>query len=153
MTNNEQLAETLNDLVRINNDRIEGYEKAADQTKNSDADLNAIFAKMAAESRTYKNELQGKIASIGEKVTQDTTASGKIYRTWMDIKNLFTGHDRKSILASCEFGEDAAQKAYSSALESDADIDPDTRQLIMKQKSSLKNSHDIIKRYRDMQAA
>ena len=45
MTNNEQITELLNDLVKINNDRIEGYEKAADQTKASDIDLQAIFCR------------------------------------------------------------------------------------------------------------
>ena len=153
MTNNEQLTETLNDLVKINMDRIEGYEKAAEQTKKYDADLQAIFSKMAAESRSYIQELHEKIFSIGGKVSTDTTVSGKIYRAWMGVKNLFTGSDRKSILASCEFGEDAAQKAYNDSLETNAEMDADTRQLIMKQKNSLKNSHDIIKKYRDMQPA
>jgi len=153
MTNNEQLTETLNDLVKINMDRIEGYEKAAEQTKKYDADLQAIFSKMAAESRSYAQELHEKIFSLGGKVSTDTTVSGKIYRAWMGVKNLFTGSDRKSILASCEFGEDAAQKAYNDALETDAEMSAETRQLIMKQKNSLKNSHDIIKKYRDMQPA
>ena len=30
MTTNENLVEVLNDLVEINNDRIEGYQKAAE---------------------------------------------------------------------------------------------------------------------------
>ena len=153
MTNNELLCGVLNDLVRINNDRIEGYEKAAEQTRSTDVDLNAIFLKMASESRSYVNELHDEIFSLGGEVSTDTTVSGKIYRAWMGVKNLFTGSDRNSILESCEFGEDAAQKAYNEALQTDAEINADTRQLIMKQKNSLKNSHDIIKRYRDMQPA
>ena len=153
MQNNEKLVETLNDLVKINNDRIEGYEKAADQAKSYDLDLQAIFRKMANESREYKEELHEKIFALGGKIETDTTISGKIYRGWMSVKNLFTGSDRKSILESCEFGEDAAQKAYNEALESDADMDVETRQLIMKQKHLLKKSHDIIKKYRDMQPA
>ena len=150
MTNTEELTETLNDLVKINNDRIEGYERAADQSKTLDIDLQAIFQKMANESRTYKAELTEKISSLGGSVDNNSTVAGKIYRGWMSVKNLFTGSDRKSILESCEFGEDAAQKAYNDALESDADIDVETRQLIVKQKNSLKNSHDIIKKYRDI---
>lgn len=153
MTNSEKLTETLNDLVKINNDRIEGYEKAADEIKSSDVDLQAIFRKMANESQTYKQELHEKIYALGGEVATDTTISGKIYRTWMSVKQAFSGSDRKSILESCEFGEDAAQKAYNEALESDAEIDADTRQLIMKQKTSLKTSHDLVKKYRDMQPA
>jgi uncharacterized protein (TIGR02284 family) len=148
--NNEKLAETLNDLLRINNDRIEGYVRAAKETDDSDVDLQATFHKMADESRKYKRELEEKILSLGEETATDTTVSGKIYRVWMDVKNVFTGSDRESILASCEFGEDAAQKAYNEALETDAEMDADTRQLIMEQKNSLKTSHDIIKKYRDL---
>ena len=150
MTNNEQLTETLNDLVRINNDRITGYEKASDETKDADVDLQVTFNKMADESRTYVKELKEKLTSLGGEPSTDTTVAGKIYRVWMDVKNTFTGADRESILGSCEFGEDAAQKAYNEALETDAEMDADTRQLIMKQKNSLKNSHDIIKKYRDL---
>ena len=150
MDNNEQLTETLNDLVRINNDRITGYEKASDETKDADVDLQATFNKMADESRMYVKELNEKLLSLGGQPSSDTTTAGKIYRVWMDVKNTFTGADRESILGSCEFGEDAAQKAYNEALETDAEMDADTRQLIMKQKNSLKSSHDIIKKYRDL---
>jgi len=150
MTNSENLSETLNDLVRINNDRITGYEKAADQAESIDVDLKVIFNKMASESRDYIRQLDEKVLSLGGKPSGDSTFAGKIYRTWMDVKNTFTGSDRTSILASCEFGEDVAQKAYNEALESDAEMDAETRQLVMEQKNSLKTSHDIIKKYRDL---
>ncbi len=153
MTNNENLTETLNDLVRINNDRVTGYDKAADQARDIDIDLQAIFSKMSSESRSYINELDEKIISLGGQPSPDSTFAGKIYRTWMDVKNTFTGSDRTAILASCEFGEDAAQKAYNEALETDAEMDATTRQLIMEQKNSLKTSHDIIKKYRDLNKA
>lgn len=148
--NNEKLAETLNDLLQINNDRIEGYERASRETKDSDVDLQATFHKMADESRKYKRELEECILSLGETPATDTTMAGKIYRVWMDVKNTFTGSDRESILASCEFGEDAAQKAYNEALKTDAEMDATTRQLIMEQKNNLKSSHDMIKKYRDL---
>ena len=153
MTNNENLVETLNDLVRINNDRITGYEKAAAQAESIDVDLIVIFKKMASESRDYIRQLDEKVLSLGGQPSADSTFAGKIYRTWMDVKNTFTGSDRTSILGSCEFGEDAAQTAYNDALQSDAEMDATTRQLIMEQKTSLKNSHDIIKKYRDLNQA
>ncbi len=153
MESNEKLVEVLNDLIEINNDRITGYEKAADETKEVDVDLQAIFHKMADESRKYKSELVNEVSRLGGEPSTGTTNSGKIYRIWMDVKATFTGKDRQAILESCEFGEDAAQKAYKLALESDADIDVDTRQLITSQQSSLKTSHDLIKKYRDAHKA
>jgi uncharacterized protein (TIGR02284 family) len=150
MATDEKLSEVLNDLIAINNDRIEGYEKAAEETKNVDVDLQAVFHKMADESRRYKAELAGEVQRLGANPETGTTGLGKVYRTWMDIKTAFTGKDRQSILNSCEYGEDAAQKAYREALASDAEIDADTRQLITSQQASLKESHDLIKKYRDM---
>jgi len=153
MIANEQTAEVLNDLIQINNDRIVGYERADKETEAQDADLKALFRDMASESRTYVSELSRYVAGSGETPTDSTTTSGKIYRAWMDVKATFTGNDRKAILASCEFGEDAAQKAYDQALKTDAELSADVRQLIMDQKTKLRKSHDQIKRMRDSQPA
>ena len=150
---NEKTSEVMNDLIRINNDRIEGYEKAANETEPKDVDLQVIFRQMSAESRSYVNDLSGFMARSGKEVEDDTTLRGKIYRAWMDVKATFSGKDRKTILASCEYGEDAAQKAYDTALSSDAELSTEIRQLIMDQKTSLKRSHDRIKKMRDAQPA
>lgn len=150
-TTNEKLTEVLNDLIQINTDRITGYEKAANETKDIDVDLQALFLKMADESRKYKAELSQEVIRLGGTPAEGRTGLGKIYQVWMSVKATFTGNDRKSALEACEYGEDAAQKAYRDALASDAEIDADTRQLITSQQASLKTSHDIIKKYRDMQ--
>ena len=153
MTTNEKLTEVLNDLIEINNDRLTGYEKAASESEKIDIDLKAIFNKMADESRKYKSELTSEVSRLGGTPATGTTNMGKIHQVWMEVKNKFTGKDRQSILNSCEFGEDAAQKAYKEALSSDAEIDADTRQLITTQQASLKTSHDLIKKYRDANKA
>lgn len=153
MATNENLVSVLNDLIRINNDRIEGYHRANTEARDIDVDLRAVFTRMADESRQYSAELIQEVVKLGGEPATGTTASGKIYRAWMDVKATFTGHDRESVLASCEFGEDAAQKAYDAALESDAEMTADIRQLIANQKASLKTSHDVIKKYRDMHDA
>lgn len=147
---NKDLIEVLNDLIQINNDRIEGYKRAGKESDENDTDLIAIFSKMADESRQYVAELTREIVKLGGEPASGTTASGKIYRTWMDIKSTFTGSDRFTILSSCENGEDAAQKAYRDVLESDEILSGDLRRLIENQKASLHISHDTIKKYRDM---
>jgi uncharacterized protein (TIGR02284 family) len=153
MATNENLIEVLNDLIRINNDRIEGYQRATDEAKDIDVDLKAVFNRMSDESRQYAAELTQEVVKLGGEPATGTTTSGKIYRVWMDVKATFSGKSRQAVLENCEFGEDAAQKAYNSALESDADMSTDIRQLITNQKSSLKTSHDVIKKYRDMHKA
>ena len=153
MKTNEKTAEVLNDLIEINNDRIASYEKAAKETNAEDADLRSLFSDMANESRTYVTELRQYVHTTGEEPADGTTIRGKIYRAWMDVKATFSGNDRKAILASCEFGEDAAQRAYETALSTDAELSAEIRQLIMDQKTRLKRSHDRIKQMRDIQIA
>jgi len=142
----QQLVETLNDLVKINHDRIEGYRKAQEQAA-SNVDLKAIFATKQKQSESFAQELKQNIASLGGEFAEDTTKSGKIFRAWMDVKNTFKPSDRSSILESCEFGEKAALDAYKSSLESDAEIPSEVRQLIMAQKGDIEQSHETIKKY------
>jgi len=150
---NEKVTSVLNDLVRINNDRVVGYEKAIDELKDEDADLKALFQRYITESRQYAQELTTEVSGLGGDVADGTTNSGKVYRVWMDLKSVVTGHDRKTVLANCEFGEDAAQKAYDTALNSDVEFEPSIRDLIVRQKATLKSGHDEVKRLRDMHAA
>ena len=146
----KKTSETLHDLVLVNNDRVEGYEKAWSQTDDSFAELKELFKEFADESRYYAEELHEKIKVLGsEDGIESTTIPGKIYRVWMDIKFMFTGSDSKAILESCEFGEDAIQKAYNEALEERKYMDADTIRMIEWQCRSLKDSHDLIKEYRD----
>jgi uncharacterized protein (TIGR02284 family) len=149
MPNTENTVEILNDLVKINNDRIAGYERAINEAKDLDVDLKATFESMIRESQQYKQELVNKVREYGGAVEEGTTTSGKIYRAWMDVKATFTGSDRKGILASCEFGEDAAQRAYESAMNATEDMSPEVRNVITDQQRALRNSHDLIKKYRD----
>ena len=79
-----------------------------------------------------------------------TTGSGKIYRAWMDVKAMFTGHDRQTVLDNCEFGEDAAQKAYKSALETEK-LPAYLFTLINRQKTELKSAHDEVRALRDQE--
>jgi uncharacterized protein (TIGR02284 family) len=150
MEANKDLIEVLNDLIRINHDRTEGYHKAVEESKPTDIDLKTMFTNMANTSVQYANALSAEVRNLGGSPASDSTQSGKLYRVWMDIRSGISARDRKSVLALCEFGEDAALKAYNLALESDAEIPAGIRQEVMEQRASIQSSHDVVKRYRDM---
>ena len=142
--------EILNDLIEINNDRVAGYEKAIEDLKDDDSDLKSLFVEMIGQSHKHKSTLAQEVQVLGGEAETGTTASGKIYRAWMDVKAVFTGHDRQTVLNNCEFGEDAAQKAYKMALETEG-LSADLRSTITEQKADLRTSHDKIKALRDSQ--
>lgn len=153
MESNEKVIGILNDLIRINHDRVEGYKKAIDELKNEDGDLKTLFSRYIQESNQYASELTTEVSRLGGDPADGTTNSGKIYRVWMDLKAAISGDDRKAVLENCEFGEDAAQKAYDMALNSDVELESTLRDLIVRQKAQLKTGHDEVKRLRDMHKA
>ena len=86
--------EILNDLVQINNDRIKGYETALEELKPEDADLRPLFLNLIDESRQLKIALGHEVQVLGGSIDDSTRLSGKIYRAWMSVAAVFTGHDR-----------------------------------------------------------
>jgi len=145
----EHQISALNDLVKINNDRIAGYEKGIEGTE--DADLKALFAKYIEQSKENKSGLTEILHVLGGDPSTGTTISGKFYHAWIDVKAKFSKKDRHSVLADCEYGEDVANAAYRNAL--------DDKELIWKsdnivstlshQLKGLQASHDNIKQLRD----
>lgn len=150
MKNNQETAEILNDLVQINNDRIEGYQTAIENLKSEDSDLKPLFVSLIGESQDCKQSLSNELSLLRADTDESATTSGALYRAWMDVKAVFTGHDRKSVLENCEFGEDAAQKAYRDAAKEEG-LPVHLKELIIRQKGILKESHDKVKQLRDLQ--
>ena len=72
---------------------------------------------MIIESQQIKSDLAHEIQVLHGDVEKGSTEMGKIYRAWMEVKAVFTGENRHTILSNCEAGEDAVQKAYRKALE------------------------------------
>lgn len=145
----EAIADVINDLVKINNDRIEGYEKAITGINDEDGkDLAPLFAGMIAESKQFKTELEAIVVINDGEIAKGALVTGKLYRAWMGVKSILTAGGRRTILSSCETGEDAVQKAYAQALDSN-DLPEGVRLLIEEQQSILKASHNTIKELRN----
>lgn len=142
-----EIVNKLNDLVEINNDRIEGYHKAEKDIR--DNDLKSLFREMAGRSQTFKRELADKIKSLGGVPTDSTKTSGKIFRAWMDVKAALTNKDRKAILNACETGEDAAIEAYEEVLNAENTLTSELRNVVEKQEREINRDHEKIKELRD----
>ncbi len=138
----------LKDLVEILNDRIEGYEKAKKELDGKEPDLNQLCLAMIDESRTLRNQLGMEVEVLKGEINGDSTDRGSIYRLWMEFKSAFSSNDRHSVLSECEYGEDAAQKAYRAALAEEG-LPANLRTLIETQKQTLRVAHDKVKGLRD----
>lgn len=147
METTEKSVEVINDLIEINNDRVAGFEKAMSDIKDENADLKELFQDYAEQSRRNSQELTAMVANYGD-VETGTSVSGSLHRAWIDVKSLFGGSDRKSILAEAERGEDAIKKAYREAI-SGNDLPADALSAISTQANDINAAHDRIKALRD----
>jgi uncharacterized protein (TIGR02284 family) len=150
MEDTAKTQELLNDLILINNDRIEGYERALKEIKesNGDSDLEPIFLRFIDDSRRYKMEIGAEIQALGRDIEQGTSIGGKLHRAWLAVKESFNGHDRHGILEECETGEDAIKEAYQDALEDEV-LPAYIIDMLDEQLQEIMEAHDEIKALRD----
>jgi uncharacterized protein (TIGR02284 family) len=149
--NTDKAIAALNNLIEINNDRVEGYETASKETDSTD--LKSLFSALAATSQQNLGALRAEVAMLGGTPEDGTRVSGKFFRAWMDVKAALTSNNRHEILSSCEFGEDKALEAYESVLEDNhSGLSADQLSLVREQKTSLRKDHDQIRSLRDLVA-
>jgi uncharacterized protein (TIGR02284 family) len=151
METTQNSSEVLNDLIEINNDRSAGFERALKDLGDEDFDLKSLFEEYSAQSRQFSQELTAIAAQGGADTETGTSATGTIHRAWIEVKALFSGHDRKAVLQECERGEDAIKKAYKDALAPDSGLAANATQLVSTQAQAIGQSHDRIKALRDSQ--
>ena len=147
MNDSKKIADCVNDLVQINHDRTAGYNKAAEETE--DSELKMLFPRNSSQSEQFASELASVVSTLGEKPVEGTRTDGKLYRAWMDVKTALSGKSRKAVLNACEYGEDVAKKSYEDALKDDGELPANIRELIKRQFNDILKAHDEIKSMRD----
>jgi uncharacterized protein (TIGR02284 family) len=146
----ERSVGVLNDLIEINNDRAAGFERAAKELDSEDNDLRVLFDTYARESRQNVKELTATVNKLGKEPENEKSGTGALHRAWINVKATFSGHNRKSILAECERGEDAIRDTYRDAL-LEEDLPPEIISIIWRQQQVVNASHDTIKSLRDQE--
>ncbi|WP_051289379.1 PA2169 family four-helix-bundle protein [Chryseobacterium daeguense] len=138
--NNEKTVSVLNDLLNITNDRIEGFSKVEDKVWDTHSALKGDYDQMVSQSQVMKNDLIRLINERGGDADNTTSAAGALHRTWIDIKNSFSGDKDESTLENVVFGEKAAINAYEDALES-GNLCPESSSVVADQLHHLKSSY------------
>ncbi|TGD82624.1 ferritin-like domain-containing protein [Hymenobacter wooponensis] len=142
-TGSSSQADTLNELLYFVNDRIEGYQRAVDES--TDPELSGYYKQLVSQSQLFANELNKALREQGGEQQTSTTMKGKLYRSWMDVKAAVTGSDEKAILGSNVYGEEWAIKAYEDAL-SDNTLSGSLRQAVQRQYATSKKTYDRLKK-------
>jgi len=149
METTEKTIDVLQDLIEINNDRVAGFEKVLADINDENIDLKALFQEYAAQSRKFSQELTAVTAVRGGEAETGNSVAGTLHRAWIDVKALFGGSDRESILNEAERGEDAIKKAYETAV-TDGNLSGEALSLVTRQAQEIRSAHDKIKALRDI---
>lgn len=136
-----QTVSTLNDLLQITNDRIEGFNKVEDKVWEKYPTLKSDYTNMVDQSQKMKLELKSLISERNGDADDSTTVAGGLHRTWIDVKNAFSADNAESTLENVTFGENAAIEAYQKALDS-GDLCPESSRVVQDQLHSLKSSYE-----------
>lgn len=150
MNKNAASTQVLSDLIRINYDRIERYQAAKEEVDVHDEDMIDLFTEMIGQSRHFLAGLKAELMKM-DKSIPGTKDSGPLYRNWADVTASINSNEWHHILNAFELRENAAQKAYESALHA-SDLSEDMKSMIRLQKSELWDSYFLIKKSRDKRA-
>ncbi|MFI5195601.1 MAG: PA2169 family four-helix-bundle protein [Chitinophagales bacterium] len=142
----EKASVVLNDLIKINNERIVCYQQAIDHAINLDIDFNHLFQEIIAECQRFNQQLINKINALDGNPKDNVSISGLIHRAWLDLKVTFTGNTRNAIINFCEYNEEVAQHAYKAALNVSAEMNNDIYTLIEQQQDTLKRTFASLKK-------
>lgn len=142
---NDDIIDTLNDLIETSKDGEYGFQTSAEYLK--DPALKQSFTARAEGCRQAAAELQQLVVRLGGKAEDSGTAAGALHRGWVAVKGTLAGYTDKAILEETERGEDIALAAYRNAL--DEALPPDVRLVVERQYEGVKRNHLQVRSLRD----
>lgn len=137
--NNKHDISVLNGLITTTLDSLKGFEDAVEEAKSTPfADLFAAFAR---DRRQIVASLQAEVRGLGGAPEDNPSFLGAAHRSFMDLKQAFTGKSDKAIINEVERGEDHIKAKFEIALR-DTYLQSATRDVIRDAFTSVKAGHD-----------
>jgi uncharacterized protein (TIGR02284 family) len=130
---------TLNGLIQITIDSINGYEDAAANSQGSR--FQQMFRDRASERQRIAQDLRSEVRRLGGEPEEGGSFLGKTHQRWLDLKAAITGRDDKAIINEVERGEDHIKAKFEAALEG-GKLSGDTRAAVERCYQSVRAGHD-----------
>ncbi|WP_339656174.1 PA2169 family four-helix-bundle protein [Flavobacterium frigidarium] len=133
----------LNNLIIVNNDRIEGYEMAIEETEEND--LKLLFSQFIQTSVKCKSELLSEVRRLEAEAFISDRRKASFFNTWTEVKLALNSKNRKVILDACEEGENVVKKNYEDTIrDHGTDLSINELAMLKNQYMDLKNDHDRV---------
>jgi uncharacterized protein (TIGR02284 family) len=149
MMNKEKSIVVLNNLIEINNERIEIYKTAKKVTEEND--LKDLFSEFQNTSTIFKSELVEEVQKMGGVPVFVVRNNHLLVRLWVNFKSKFIGKDREDILNTMEYNEFVVIKSYKDFLSNNLDhLTAELHILLKSQQMLLTAHHDKVKKLGDL---
>jgi uncharacterized protein (TIGR02284 family) len=142
---NDDVIDTLNDLIEISKDGEYGFTAAAEHAKAPE--LRALLAQRAGDCAQGARELQSHVEQLGGKPDTGGSAGGAMHRGWVSVKATLAGHTDLGLLEECERGEDKALARYRDACKEA--LPPAVLAVVERQRQGVQANHDQIRDLRN----
>lgn len=129
----------LNTLIGTLIDSVNGYQKAAADTDNTQ--YAEMFNSRAQERQSAIPKLQAAVARLGGNPEDDGTTAGAIHRGWINLKEAVVGRDDQAIINSVESGEDYLKEKFETVL-NNKELPAEARSAVEEAWQSVKAGHD-----------
>jgi uncharacterized protein (TIGR02284 family) len=147
--NKEKSIVVLNNLIEINNDRIQVYETATIVIEESD--LKDLFSEFQKTSEIFKSELAEEVQKMGGIPVDVIKKNNFFVKLWMNFKAKLIDKDKEDILNTLEYKEFVAIKSYKETLADNFDhLTVELLIILKSQQILLTAHHDKVKKLGDL---
>lgn len=133
--------QVLNSLIETTIDSVDGYERAARETQNTE--FRRIFEERAFERRRVCDELRREVERIGGTSEDDGSMLAKAHRAFLKVREAVAGGDDKQVINEVERGEDFIKGKFETAMR-DSDLSAPVLETVTHAYTSVKSGHDQI---------
>lgn len=141
MSTESKTAHTLNDIIEIARDGQDFYTEAADKVK--DAELSALFTKIAGVKSQIVTSLSSTVAATGAKPAEHGTVVGSMQQFYGKVRATL-GDTQYGYVAELEESEDRLLKAVKDTL-TDSDTPPAARAEVSRLLPLVQETHDVMR--------
>ena len=130
----------LNHLIETCKDGASGFHHAAELV--SDAGFKTLFTDLAQRRTQVAAELLPHAQRFGGNEAADGTTAASLHRKWMDVRDNWSGHDDRAILAEARRGDSMTVASFKDAL---AGVLPaSVRDMVERQYAEICSGHETL---------
>jgi len=141
MSTETKTAHELNDLIEIARDGQDFYTEAAGKVE--DAELKALFTRIAGVKGRIISTLSSTVAATGEKPAEKGTLRGSLQEMYGKIRATF-GDTNYGYVAELEESEDRLLAAFKDALQNH-EISPAAQQQVAALMPEVQECHNVMR--------